>query len=253
MLFSPQDKPSAGAIAAGLAALLLPFTVVGPFVGVFLDRWRRRQVLVYANLVRLAPVAVLAAMVAAGEKGGWLFVVVLLALSVNRFLLAGLSAALPHVVVRRELVLANSLTPTSGTIAFIVGVGLASVARSVLPDDVLVLVSGLGYLAAALLALRMPADSSGRTSTPRDRRCGRPCGAWATVSWPGCDICGPGRCRRRPGGDRGEPLRLRAHHGRHRSCSTATTSTASTTPMQPCRDWPRRCSRPAWATSPRPS
>ena len=57
-------------------------------------------------------------MIAAEAAGSALFVVVLVALSVNRFLLAGLSAALPHVVVRRELVLANSLTPTSGTIAF---------------------------------------------------------------------------------------------------------------------------------------
>src|SRR3954451_23822556 len=64
VLFSPEDKPDAKAIAAGLAALLLPFSVLGPFVGVFLDRWRRRQVLVYTNLVRLAPVVALAAMIA---------------------------------------------------------------------------------------------------------------------------------------------------------------------------------------------
>jgi MFS family permease len=170
VLFSPQDKPNARAIAAGLAALLLPFSILGPFVGVFLDRWRRRNVLVWANLVRLAPVAATAAMVAAGAKGVWLFVLVLLALSVNRFLLAGLSAALPHVVARRELLLANSLTPTSGTIAFMVGLGLASGIRPLVPggnpDVVLVLVSGLGYLGAALLALRMPADLLGPDYDP---------------------------------------------------------------------------------------
>ena len=165
VLFSPEDKPNAKAIAAGLAALLLPFSILGPFVGVFLDRWRRRQVLFLANLVRLAPVAVTAVLIAADIKGVGLFVVVLVALSVNRFLLAGLSAALPHVVVRRELVLANSLTPTSGTIAFTIGLGLASALRSVLPvdqpDTLIVLLSGLGYLAAALLALRMPANLLG--------------------------------------------------------------------------------------------
>ncbi|MEJ7628292.1 MAG: MFS transporter [Nocardioidaceae bacterium] len=165
VLFSPEEKPNATAIAAGLAALLLPFSILGPFVGVFLDRWRRRQVLVYANLVRLAPVAVIAVLIAADVKGAWLFVVVLLALSVNRFLLAGLSAALPHVVARRELVLANSLTPTSGTIAFTVGLGLASALRAVLPleqpDVAVVLISGVGYLGAAILALRIPVDLLG--------------------------------------------------------------------------------------------
>lgn len=165
VLFSPEDKPNATAIAAGLAALLLPFSVLGPFVGVFLDRWRRRQVLVYANLARLAPVAVIAGLIAIGVKGAWLFVIVLLALSMNRFLLAGLSAALPHVVARRDLVLANSLTPTSGTIAFTIGLGLASALRSVLPleqpDVSIVLLSGAGYLGAALLARRLPVDLLG--------------------------------------------------------------------------------------------
>jgi MFS family permease len=165
VLFSPEDKPNAKAIAAGLAALLLPFSLLGPFVGVFLDRWRRRQVLFFANLVRLAPVAVIAGLVAADVKGVGLFVVVLVALSVNRFLLAGLSAALPHVVARRELLMANALTPTSGTIAFTVGLGLASALRSVLPlaepDIAIVLISGAGYLCAALLALRMPVDLLG--------------------------------------------------------------------------------------------
>lgn len=167
VLFSPENKPNAAAIAAGLAALLLPFSLLGPFVGVFLDRWRRRQVLAGANLVRLGPVAVLAVMIAADSSGAWLFVVVLLALSVNRFLLAGLSASLPHVVKPGELVLANALTPTSGTIAFTVGLGLASALRSVLPFDqpdvTIVLLSGLGYLAAALLALRIPINLLGPT------------------------------------------------------------------------------------------
>jgi MFS family permease len=165
VLFSPEDKPNARAIAAGLAALLLPFSLLGPFVGVFLDRWRRRQVLFLANLLRLVPVVVIAGLIGSDVKGVGLFAVVLVALSVNRFLLAGLSAALPHVVSRRELVLANAVTPTSGTIAFTVGLALASALRARLPlaqpDIAIVLVSGLGYLAAALLALRMPVDLLG--------------------------------------------------------------------------------------------
>jgi len=34
ILFSPERAPSAGAIAAGFAVLLLPFSVLGPFAGV---------------------------------------------------------------------------------------------------------------------------------------------------------------------------------------------------------------------------
>ena len=45
-------KPTAAKVALAFAILLLPYSLIGPFVGVFLDRWRRRSVLVYANLVR---------------------------------------------------------------------------------------------------------------------------------------------------------------------------------------------------------
>ena len=98
VIFSPEQQPSPAAIASALAVVLLPFSVLGPFVGVFLDRWSRRQVLAWSNFVRVGMVAVLAVAVHADVRGPVLFVLILLCLSVNRFLLAGLSAALPHVV-----------------------------------------------------------------------------------------------------------------------------------------------------------
>lgn len=165
LLFSPERQPDAPAIAAALAAVLLPFSLLGPFVGVFLDRWSRRSVLVFANAVRALPVVAVAGLV--GPGGGVLavFGLVLMAFSVNRFFLAGLSAALPHVVEPEELVLANSVTPTSGTLAFLAGLGVATAARPALPggsaDAVLVSTAAAGYVAASLVALRLPRRSLG--------------------------------------------------------------------------------------------
>ena len=160
VLFSPERQPDATAIAGVLAAVLLPFSVLGPFAGVFLDRWSRRQILAVSNLCRLVPVLGVAALIAAEVEGIALYVLVLLVFSVNRFFLAGLSAALPHVVTRDDLVLANAVTPTSGTIAFMVGVGIASLLRPALPgadpDVAIAILSAAVYLTAALLALRMP-------------------------------------------------------------------------------------------------
>ena len=48
----PERQASPLAIAASFGILLLPYSFIGPFAGVFLDRWRRRQVLVYANWLR---------------------------------------------------------------------------------------------------------------------------------------------------------------------------------------------------------
>src|SRR6476661_325572 len=103
-LFASERQPTPGAIAAALAVILLPFSVLGPFAGVLLDRWSRRQVLAWANFVRVGIVAVVAAVVAADLPDPVFYVVVLLCLSVNRFLLAGLSASLPHTVRRVDLV-----------------------------------------------------------------------------------------------------------------------------------------------------
>lgn len=160
VLFSPERQPDAAAIAVALAAVLLPFSLLGPFVGVFLDRWNRRQILALSNLVRAVPVLATAGLVAGGGSDAALFVVVILALSINRFLLAGLSASLPRVVESDDLLLANSITPTSGTMAFIVGLALGTGLRRLpwgVDHDVAIIIVAAGvYVVAAGLALRIP-------------------------------------------------------------------------------------------------
>lgn len=176
VIFSPEQQPSPGAIAGALAVVLLPFSVLGPFVGVFLDRWSRRQVLAWSNFVRVGLVAVLAAAVAADLRGPMLFALILICLSVNRFLLAGLSASLPHVVAPEDLITANAVTPTAGTVAFLVGLGLGALARvawsaalggGTADADVGVLVTAsVMYAAAGVLALRIPRDELGPDYDP---------------------------------------------------------------------------------------
>lgn len=167
VVFSPERAPSPAAIASALAVVLLPFSVLGPFVGVLLDRWSRRQVLAWSNFVRVALVAVLALGVHADLRGPVLFGLILACLSVNRFLLAGLSAALPHVVSEADLITANALTPTAGTLGFLVGLAVGTGARAGWPrvnvdSDVGVLVTAaVLYGLAGALALRIPRDMLG--------------------------------------------------------------------------------------------
>lgn len=161
VVFTPEKQTSAARIAATMAVLLLPYSVLGPFVGVLLDRWRRRQVLLYCNLLRAAFAAGTAGLILA-QVPDWLFYLSALSVTaVNRFVLSGLSAALPRVVDGERLVLGNSVSPTAGTIAATAGGGMAFVVRILLgsgvgPDAVVV---GLGaglYLCAGLSARTMP-------------------------------------------------------------------------------------------------
>jgi len=163
VVFSPEKQTSPGAIASAMAVLLLPYSLVGPFAGVLLDRWRRRQVFLYGNLLRAALASVTAVLILA-DVPDWLFYgSALCVTAVNRFVLAGLSAALPRVVDAERLVIANSLSPTAGTLAATAGGGLAFGVRIVASDSdaVVVLLGAALYLCSALMSLRMAVELLG--------------------------------------------------------------------------------------------
>jgi MFS family permease len=163
VVFSPEKQTSAASIASAMAVLLLPYSLVGPFAGVLLDRWRRRQVLLYGNLLRTA-LACVTAVLMLSHVPDWLFYASALCVTaVNRFVLAGLSAALPRVVDPDRLVMANALSPTAGTLAATAGGGLAFVVRLVASDSdaAVVLLGAALYLCAALASLRMAPELLG--------------------------------------------------------------------------------------------
>jgi MFS family permease len=171
-------------LAAAAAVVLLPYSLLGPFVGVLLDRWSRRQVLLVGNALRAVVVLGVALLVGTDAPEVAVYAAVLVALGVNRFLLAGLSAALPHTVPVEDLTPANALTPTLGTGAFVAGLGLGGVLRALLDDgrtgavaDGLVVATGsLAYVlaaAAALLTARAALGPDHRVAPPSPRHVAR--------------------------------------------------------------------------------
>ncbi|CAM5491529.1 MFS transporter [Streptomyces atroolivaceus] len=158
VVFSPENQTTPGAIASAMAVLLLPYSLIGPFAGVLLDRWPRRQVFLYGNLLRAA-LACCTALLLLSSVPDWLFYASALCVTaVNRFVLAGLSAALPRVVDTERLVLANSLSPTAGTLAATAGGGLALAIRLLTDgsDAAVVLLGAALYLLSALVSLSLP-------------------------------------------------------------------------------------------------
>ncbi|MEU6481332.1 MFS transporter [Streptomyces sp. NPDC047017] len=155
VVFSPEHQATAAAVASAMAVLLLPYSLVGPFAGVLLDRWRRRQVLLHGNLVRAALACATAVLMAAAVPDWLFYVSALCVTAVNRFVLAGLSAALPRVVDAERLVVANSLSPTAGSLAAFGGGGLAFAVRlaGADSDTAVVLLGAVLYLCAALVSL----------------------------------------------------------------------------------------------------
>ncbi|SDK02724.1 MFS transporter [Nonomuraea jiangxiensis] len=156
--FSPESQTTALQVAAGLAVLLLPYSVLGPFVGVFIDRWSRRQILMVAPIVRGMLLLLAAVLVAADVPDPAFYATALAVLGVNRFFLTALGASLPHVVPADRLMAANAVTPTSGTVITFVGAGAGFLLREVFGGDdrgsALLLVSCCVPLALSALAAR---------------------------------------------------------------------------------------------------
>jgi MFS family permease len=183
VLFSPERQPDAVSIAIVLAITLLPFSILGPFAAVLIDRISRRQVLIYANVARAVVTLALAALVATGLQAvgvqALIYGGLLLAMSINRFLLAALSAALPHTIDPAEYMIANSVVPTLGPAGLLIGVAVATPLRLILghvmPDyranAILFLIAFAGFALSAILALRIPRRQLGpdQISAPKAR------------------------------------------------------------------------------------
>ena len=162
ILFSPERQPDAVKAALAFAVVLLPYSIVGPYVGIFLDRFSRKRVVQLANLFRAFDLLIIAYLIYKGSTGIVLTLFVLISFGANRLILAGLSAGLPLLVNKKELVSANALAVTGGTIAVVIGGGLGIALKSILDvsntgdfvDGILILISAGGYLLAALFAMR---------------------------------------------------------------------------------------------------
>jgi MFS-type transporter involved in bile tolerance (Atg22 family) len=154
VVFDASRGATPARLAAVLAVTLLPFSLVGPFTGVLIDRWSRRQVLVVMSFVRSGlTLAALATVVTHSEAGA--FVGILLLLSTSRFVLAAKGAALPGTVDRADLVTANAVSALGGMSASFLGAvgGSAFVGHSAAAGFI---AASVLYAAAGLAWIRLP-------------------------------------------------------------------------------------------------
>ncbi len=160
VLFSPERQASAVNAAVAFAVVLLPYSIVGPFVGTLLDRFSRQRAIFFSNITRSTTLVIIALLMFNGYTGVEITVFVLVAFGVNRLILAGLSAGIPLMTPPKELISANALAVTGGSVWVVLGGGLGLGIRKVLDflatadhaDAVIILFAASGYLVAAMFA-----------------------------------------------------------------------------------------------------
>ena len=169
ILFSPERQASAVNAAVAFAVVLLPYSIVGPFVGTVLDRFSRQRAILFANLTRSATLIVIAFLMFNNYTGVEITVFVLIAFGVNRLILAGLSAGIPLMVPPNSLISANALAVTGGSVWVVLGGGIGLGIRRLLDasasadkaDAIIILVGSLGFFCAAILASLLHKDEIG--------------------------------------------------------------------------------------------
>lgn len=145
------------AVALVVTGTILPAVVLGPFLGVYIDRWDRRRTLVATNVVEGVVVAVLSGFVIAGVTSlSLLFAIVVVLGAGATTVRVATSAYVPSVVPVRDLPPANSLLSLSGSMNQIVGLSIGGVFVALLGVALPIEYDALSFFAAAVLLLAIP-------------------------------------------------------------------------------------------------
>jgi MFS family permease len=153
IVLDPQGTPTR--TLALFALTLLPYSLLGPFTGVLVDRWPRRSILVWTNVARAVLLVSLPLWMGALPGDAALYASVLLLLGFGRLFLTTKGASLPVVLHERHLLRGNSLSGGGGMISALLGgvagIGVAAIAST----ETAFLVAGLLYTVGALVARRL--------------------------------------------------------------------------------------------------
>lgn len=172
LLFNPDRAADPFAIAGAFAVLFLPYSLLGPFAGALLDRWDRRLVLIAANGARLLAIITIGVVLAVGAGDLPVLSGALIANGLTRFVSSGLSAALPHVVPREQVVTMNSLAIATGAVAAFLGANFMLVPRWLIGADdagaaTVIFTVAVPVAVALLLSLRFAPRILGPDDTKR--------------------------------------------------------------------------------------
>jgi MFS family permease len=156
LVFSPDNQDTAAGFFRATLIIALPFTLIGPFAGVFIDRWRRRRILQISPLAKAA--AAMLVLVQPGHAGIAFYGGALLALSINRFFLTTTNAVVPRLVASRHLLMANSIATVGGTVSFLTGVFVGGKVVEATGESAVVIAAAAGWFVVAVIATRLGSD-----------------------------------------------------------------------------------------------
>ena len=163
--FDVQNVPSADYLLKVVLYLYVPYTLLSPFIGVFIDRFARRRVVWWTNVITGAIVGLVALLVmiplgedtTEGNAGATIALILglLAAQACVRVALAVKSAAIPDVLSGKDLLQGNGLSQAGGALFQVIGIAFAVGFTAVFPAWLVVVLGAVVLVVAALVAMKM--------------------------------------------------------------------------------------------------
>jgi MFS family permease len=123
LVFGVEHAQTPAQVTKLLAVTTIPFSLVGPFTGPFIDRFSRRSVLVGSKA--MMTVLTLAMIPAGSAPEALLLALIVVNVSINRFFHATKNAVLPSLVPPQRYLIANAVSTTTGMVCALGGAVIA--------------------------------------------------------------------------------------------------------------------------------
>ena len=154
LIFGLEAASTPAQVTKVLAVTFVPFSLVGPLTGPFIDRFSRRSIMVGTGILRAALLVVMIPAVGWGE--GWLLGLAVATVSVNRFFHSTKGAVLPTLVETDQYLLANAVSSTSGMVVALAGAVVGGPLTEAFSPVVPIVAAIVSTAASAIVAATLP-------------------------------------------------------------------------------------------------
>ena len=133
-------------------AYLLPFAIIAPVAGVFVDRWELRRLLVASDILR----AGLVVLMVFADQLWQLCLLIFLHQTVSTFFNPAQQAAIPRLVRRADILPANALGTQASHLTKVLGPGIAGMLVAMLGTRGCLLLDAATFALSGMLLLTLP-------------------------------------------------------------------------------------------------
>jgi MFS transporter, DHA3 family, macrolide efflux protein len=139
-------------VGLAVAFVLLPAVVIGPFAGVYIDRFNRRDIIIAGNTFQAATAIVIAASYSIGLLNFPALLILLFVLNAGaQFVRPAVTAVVPSVTGKEDLGAANGLFSLTSSINQVAGYGIGGVIVLLFGPTVPILYDAITFVFAGLM------------------------------------------------------------------------------------------------------